>query len=61
MLRWCDSLSLAVLALAVDDMNDLESVMTSARPLAFLHTIRLMLADGEVKARTFDHGKAQRA
>lgn len=34
-------LSLAVLAFAVDDMNDLESVMTSARPLAFLRQVRL--------------------
>ena len=34
-------LSLAVLAFAVDDMNDLESVMTSARPLAFLRQVRV--------------------
>lgn len=33
-------LSLAVLAFAVDEVNDLESVMTCARPSAFLFGVR---------------------
>ena len=33
-----DALSLAVLAFAVEDMNERESVMTSASPCAFLCT-----------------------
>lgn len=44
-------LSLAVLAFAVDDMNDLESVMTSARPFAFLQMVKLEL-DNEGRERT---------
>lgn len=40
-------LSLAVLAFAVDDMNDLESVMTSARPFAFLQIVKLELDNEE--------------
>ena len=36
-------LSLAVLAFAVDEVNDLESVMTCARPSAFLFDMRKWL------------------
>lgn len=56
-----DLLSLAVLAFAVDDMNDLDDVMTSARPLAFLHTVRLALGNEERQTHTFDHGEVLRA
>lgn len=34
------SLSLAVFAFAVEDMNDLESVMTCAKPLASLSGVK---------------------
>lgn len=34
-----DLLNFAVLAFAVDDMKDLESSMTSAKPLAFLRHV----------------------
>ena len=37
------TLSFAVLALAVEDMNALDLVITSAKPLAFLHVSRKLV------------------
>lgn len=48
------SLSLAVFAFAVEDMNDLESVMTCAKPLASLVRSQVLRKTTDFARLTFD-------